>query len=70
MSILLSSLPEDADISEDLYSLLRQHLLTRLNDKIATIRSMAVAALHRLQNAEDDEEEDEDQLHLHFYLHT
>jgi condensin complex subunit 3 len=42
--------------SEDLYSLLRNSLLARINDKEAPIRVQAVIALSKLCGSEDPDE--------------
>ncbi|KAL1139213.1 hypothetical protein AAG570_009272 [Ranatra chinensis] len=46
---LLVSMSDDAEIDENVFQLLSNAMLERLQDKVASVRTQAVNALHRLQ---------------------
>ncbi|XP_020025767.2 condensin complex subunit 3 [Castor canadensis] len=52
---LLGSMPENAQIDDDLFDRINEAMLTRLKDKIPNVRIQAVLALSRLQDPKDDE---------------
>ncbi|XP_045330398.1 condensin complex subunit 3 isoform X2 [Leopardus geoffroyi] len=52
---LLGSMPENAQIDDDLFDKINEAMLIRLKDKIPNVRIQAVLALSRLQDPKDDE---------------
>ncbi|KAK2115541.1 hypothetical protein P7K49_006167 [Saguinus oedipus] len=52
---LLGSMPENAQIDDDVFDKINQAMLIRLKDKIPNVRIQAVLALSRLQDPKDDE---------------
>ncbi|XP_053433542.1 condensin complex subunit 3 [Nycticebus coucang] len=52
---LLGSMPENAQIDDDMFDKINEAMLIRLKDKIPNVRIQAVLALSRLQNPKDDE---------------
>ncbi|XP_006160689.1 condensin complex subunit 3 [Tupaia chinensis] len=52
---LLRSMPENAQIDDDLFDRINEAMLVRLRDKIPNVRIQAVLALSRLQDPKDDE---------------
>lgn len=52
---LLGSMPENAQIDDDLFDKINEAMLVRLKDKIPNVRIQAVLALSRLQDPKDDE---------------
>ncbi|KAM4854405.1 condensin complex subunit 3 isoform 2-T2 [Thomomys bottae] len=52
---LLGSMPENAQIDDDLFDKIMEAMLIRLKDKIPNVRIQAVLALSRLQDPKDDE---------------
>ncbi|KAL6058486.1 hypothetical protein STEG23_023502 [Scotinomys teguina] len=51
---LLGSMPENAQIDDDLFDKISEAMLIRLKDKIPNVRIQAVLALSRLQDPKDD----------------
>ncbi|XP_028721718.1 condensin complex subunit 3 [Peromyscus leucopus] len=52
---LLGSMPENAQIDDDLFDKINEAMLIRLKDKIPNVRIQAVLALSRLQDPKDDD---------------
>ncbi|XP_004681444.1 PREDICTED: condensin complex subunit 3 [Condylura cristata] len=52
---LLGSMPENAQIDDDLFGKINEAMLIRLKDKIPNVRIQAVLALSRLQDPKDDD---------------
>ncbi|XP_012327783.2 condensin complex subunit 3 isoform X1 [Aotus nancymaae] len=52
---LLGSMPENAQIDDDVFDKINEAMLIRLKDKIPNVRIQAVLALSRLQDPKDDE---------------
>ncbi|CAO2639989.1 Condensin complex subunit 3 [Lemmus lemmus] len=52
---LLGSMPENAQIDDDLFDKINDAMLIRLKDKIPNVRIQAVLALSRLQDPKDDD---------------
>ncbi|KAK2500118.1 hypothetical protein MC885_006452 [Smutsia gigantea] len=52
---LLGSMPENAQIDDDLFDKINEAMLIRLKDKVPNVRIQAVLALSRLQDPKDDE---------------
>uniref|UniRef100_A0A2K5UAT0 Non-SMC condensin I complex subunit G n=1 Tax=Macaca fascicularis TaxID=9541 RepID=A0A2K5UAT0_MACFA len=52
---LLGSMPENAQIDDDVFDKINKAMLIRLKDKIPNVRIQAVLALSRLQDPKDDE---------------
>ncbi|XP_012864614.1 PREDICTED: condensin complex subunit 3 isoform X3 [Dipodomys ordii] len=52
---LLGSMPENAQIDDDLFDKIMEAMLIRSKDKIPNVRIQAVLALSRLQDPKDDE---------------
>ncbi|XP_036776938.1 condensin complex subunit 3 [Manis pentadactyla] len=52
---LLGSMPENAQIDDDLFDKINKAMLIRLKDKIPNVRIQAVLALSRLQDPKDDD---------------
>ncbi|XP_008056813.1 condensin complex subunit 3 [Carlito syrichta] len=52
---LLGSMPENAQIDDDMFDKINEAMLIRLKDKIPNVRIQAVLALSRLQDPRDDE---------------
>ncbi|KAM5271550.1 condensin complex subunit 3 [Ctenodactylus gundi] len=52
---LLGSMPENAQIDDDLFDKINEAMLIRLKDKIPNVRIQAVLALSRLQDPKDEE---------------
>ncbi|KAL0596530.1 Condensin complex subunit 3 [Plecturocebus cupreus] len=52
---LLRSMPENAQIDDDVFDKINEAMLVRLKDKIPNVRIQAVLALSRLQDPKDDE---------------
>ncbi|XP_054994249.1 condensin complex subunit 3 isoform X2 [Sorex araneus] len=52
---LLGSMPENAQIDDDLFDKINEAMLVRLKDKIPNVRIQAVLALARLQDPKDDD---------------
>ncbi|XP_012592962.2 condensin complex subunit 3 [Microcebus murinus] len=52
---LLGSMPENAQIDDDVFDKINEAMLIRLKDKISNVRIQAVLALSRLQDPKDDE---------------
>nr|XP_045017524.1 condensin complex subunit 3 isoform X2 [Jaculus jaculus] len=52
---LLGSMPENAQIDDDLFDEINEAMLIRLKDKIPNVRIQAVLALSRLQDPKNDE---------------
>ncbi|KAL2780029.1 condensin complex subunit 3 [Daubentonia madagascariensis] len=52
---LLGSMPENAQIDDDMFDKINEAMLIRLKDKIPNVRIQAVLALSRLQDPKDDE---------------
>nr|XP_055182182.1 condensin complex subunit 3 isoform X2 [Nyctereutes procyonoides] len=55
ISKFLGSMPENAQIDDDLFDKINEAMLTRLKDKIPNVRIQAVLALSRLQDPKDDD---------------
>ncbi|NWT83785.1 CND3 protein, partial [Lanius ludovicianus] len=51
---ILGSMPENAEIDDDLFDKINEAMLIRLKDKFASVRIQAVLALSRLQNPKDE----------------
>ncbi|KAG8510326.1 Condensin complex subunit 3, partial [Galemys pyrenaicus] len=52
---LLGSMPENAQIDDDLFDKINEAMLIRLKDKVPNVRIQAVLALSRLQDPKDDD---------------
>ncbi|XP_043827733.1 condensin complex subunit 3 [Dromiciops gliroides] len=52
---LLGSMPENAQIDDDLFDKINEAMLIRVKDKIPNVRIQAVLALARLQDPKDDD---------------
>uniref|UniRef100_A0A8I3MWC2 Non-SMC condensin I complex subunit G n=2 Tax=Canis lupus familiaris TaxID=9615 RepID=A0A8I3MWC2_CANLF len=55
ISKFLGSMPENAQIDDDLFDKINEAMLIRLKDKIPNVRIQAVLALSRLQDPKDDD---------------
>lgn len=55
VNILLRSLPENAQIEDELFVKISNAMLIRVKDKVPNVRIQAVLALSRLQDPKDDD---------------
>lgn len=52
---LLGSLPENAQIEDELFDKINSAMLVRVKDRVPNVRIQAVLALSRLQDPKDDD---------------
>uniref|UniRef100_A0A7S3ELP4 Nuclear condensin complex subunit 3 C-terminal domain-containing protein n=1 Tax=Rhodosorus marinus TaxID=101924 RepID=A0A7S3ELP4_9RHOD len=58
VSTVLTSLPDNAEINEQLYEPLVEKLMSRAKDKVPTVRAATISGLGRLQNPIEDAEDE------------
>ncbi|KAJ8903838.1 hypothetical protein NDN08_000371 [Rhodosorus marinus] len=58
LSTVLTCLPDDAEINEQLYEPLVEKLMSRAKDKVPTVRAATISGLGRLQNPTEEAEDE------------